>query len=92
MNIKDFECKKHICKSVGKLKISYRLFESHDNSSPVYSMCVTLFECGEVSDEALAYDIARNVEEAERIFGSICENDVTPYSLDECLDAVFDIL
>lgn len=92
MDIKNFECKKHISKNVGELEISYRLFASYDSSSPAYSIGVTLVENGEVADEAFVRDIARNIEEAERIFELICENDVTPYSLDECLDAVFDIL
>ena len=92
MDIKNFECKKHIRKNVGELEISYRLFASYDSSSPAYSIGVTLVESGEVADEAFVRDIARNIEEAERIFKLICGNDVTPYSLDECLDAVFDIL
>ena len=92
MDIKNFECKKHIRKNVVELEISYRLFASYDSSSPAYSIGVTLVESGEVADESFVCDIARNIEEAERIFELICENDVTPYSLDECLDAVFDIL
>ena len=92
MDIKNFECKKHIRKKIGELEISYRLFASYDSSSPAYSIGVTLVENCELTDERFVFDISRCKEEAENIFMMVHKNTVTPYSLDECLDAVYDIL
>ncbi|MBR6645267.1 MAG: hypothetical protein IKL21_05840 [Clostridia bacterium] len=88
----DFECEKCICQNAGDVNISYRLFSSQNNGEIVFSLCVELIENGELTDERFVFDISRCKEEAENIFMMVHKNTVTPYSLDECLDAVYDIL
>ncbi len=92
MRTEDFECKTHICQKTEEVCISYSLLSSFDNSENVFSISVALYENGKIADERFVFDISRSKEEAEKIFKLIYENYVTPYSLDECLDAVYDIL
>lgn len=92
MITEDFECKNQICRKIEKMRISYCLLSSFDSGGNVFSISVAVYENGKIADERFVFDISRSEEEAEKIFKLIYENYVTPYSLDECLDAVYDIL
>ncbi len=76
---------------VNDFDIVYRLLVS-ENDRCIFSVCVSLYEKGELSDERFAYDITSDRKEAERIFRILYENTVTPSSFYECIDAVFDII
>lgn len=69
----------------------YRLFVT-ECDRPIFSVCVSLYKNGEVCDEKFVYDISSDENEAVMIFDHLCNNTVTPYSLDECIDAVYDII
>lgn len=71
--------------------VVYRLFIAEDDRC-VFSLCVSLYEKGQLCDERFVYDITSDEREADRIFRILYENAVTPSSLYECIDAVFDIV
>ncbi len=91
MNTTDLECKKYILRKAENLNIAYRLFSSQKQGSVSFSLSVSI-ENDAVTDEEFAFDISNSEAEAEKIFELIWKNDVTPYSLDECLDSVYNIL
>ncbi len=92
MMIGNFECKKYSCVSINRFYISYRLFRCESDENTIFSIFISLFENGKISDERFVFDISRKEKDAEKIFDIICKNSITPYALDECLDSVFDML
>ena len=92
MNIKDFECLRSISHKTENLDLLYCLFVSQENGGDIFSLCVSVYENGVLTDEGCVFDISRSKREAENIFDLISSHCVTPYSLDECLDAVYDIV
>ena len=71
--------------------VVYRLLMAEEERC-IFSLCVSLYEKGELSDERFVYDITSDRKQAEMIFRILYENTVTPVSLYECIDAVFDIV
>ena len=92
MDIRDFECKKYVFRKIEEMYISYYLLKSQPDGIEIFSILVSLFEKGTLDDGRFVFDVSRNENESERIFELICKNNVTPYSLDECLDSIYDIL
>ncbi len=71
-----------------KFKTEYRLFEGYFEDRCIYSVSVSIYENGTLSDEEFAFDITSSKKAAREIFAMLCKNFVTPCTLFECLEII----
>ena len=74
--------------------VVYRLLRGYlpDIDGDIYSLLVSLYENGEMTDETYAFDISRDKERAEAIFDLAVKYEVLPSSFADTFEYMLDLL
>ncbi len=74
--------------------VVYRLLRGYmpEIDGDIYSLLVSLYENGELTDETYAFDICRDTERAEALFDLTVKYEVLPSSFADTFEYMLDLL
>ncbi len=73
------------------ISVCYRLCTGNGEKRAFYSILLSQYDNGELSEEEFLFDVASDSSEAHRIFRSLYEGCVLPYTVRECFDSLSDV-
>lgn len=92
MTRKSFEFSEYVKRELScGITVCYRLCVANTEKRPVYSILISQYDNGELSEEEFLFDVASEAAEAHRIFRSFYEDCVLPYTVRECFDSLSDV-